>query len=105
MDFFTTLEIPFLRGSSVLSPVQPVCAKISSAHVSPVGIMNTFLPLGWKQKLVCVVTAAFWDDVRPQPVQGPQLWEGLGSNGPRESSTAHCVGRITSYDRIPSLKD
>lgn len=89
------LEVPLLRGSGVLSPVRAVYAKIPSAHVSPVGIMSTFLLPGWKQKPGRVVTVAFRDDIRAWSVQGPQLWGGLGSNGSRESA----------YDRIPNLKD
>lgn len=95
LDSTMILEVPLLRGSGVLSPVRAVYAKIPSAHVSPVGIMSTFLLPGWKQKPGRVVTVAFRDDIRAWSVQGPQLWGGLGSNGSRESA----------YDRIPNLKD
>ena len=56
--------IHIIHSKFLLSFVQHVCAKISSSHIIPVGIMIIFLPLRWKQKLVSVLIVDSWKEIR-----------------------------------------
>lgn len=98
------LVTDILRGNNILSFGQLAYVKMSSAHVFPVGIMNTLLPPCWQEEFVSVLTIGCCSEIRPPVHAG--IWHGKawGNDVPRESSAAHCAGRMTANDRNPNLE-